>query len=239
MGTAQGAYIYDWNGFIPPHAHWYGDHNYTDWMVGNGIFTGWGRKSKDKKAVINAYLGPNVDANVFNTIDNLVCPAFEHMEELIDLNGTPKTTTGTVEADFSSYARNGYYTGVMWNWTSRAYFWVFRKIEDVKTPSSIISDADSGFAVSYTSVRELPYIPLIHRYSGFDDSRTPPLPEFLSELQFPIGNRHLDGANAVCLDGHVEWMTQGKWHHPDQENRWNDYALGSAIFPSYNPYPRP
>ncbi len=82
-----------------------------------------------------------------------------------------------------------------------------RHMTDIGRPASIIVFGDTGL-----SSKTLAFHMLINPYIwGY-----PPLGEY------PIGTRHDEGANAVCVDGHVEWNTKKWWSDIRNRKRWED-----------------
>ena len=126
------------------------------------------------------------------------------------------------------YAYNTFYLGAQWSVSSDAKEWFYRKKSYIKYPSNIITDGDNAYSFPPTNT-PFHYWGLINRTAPIENSRddktpstTDMLPDFRQELRYPIGERHLDGANTVCLDGHADWMRQEKWHAADADHRWRE-----------------
>ena len=223
MGIAQQTYIHEWDDWMPAYEAWYGDHNNSRIIV-TGDDWHFHRKGVDLGAIINTYLAAGNDgfANIFLTNQGMVCHSFQGQADpdwpsqpLI-----PEKTGRAVGHGLASYGRNFWFMGWQYVIWGSPGSWVYRKFSEVPRPGDMISDADTGY--SYKGKRHVGnYWPLINR--DMEVGAANPLPEFRDELQYPIGGRHFKGANALLIDGHVEWETQIKWHRAGENgHRWDD-----------------
>ena len=85
---------------------------------------------------------------------------------------------------------------------------IFRRMTDIRRPSQIISYADTGESSKDPG----------HWYYLVYWITT----EYGPDGEYPIGNRHKGGANAVSIDGHVEWQLKPSWDDPANIRRWKD-----------------
>ena len=199
VGVAIQLYAEDWDGWLPYHETWYCESSLWPGCVPGDL------------AVINDYLGPDQ----FNTAGNVICPSFE--EE------PPTTTRQATSGNLSSYGYNAGFLGVTQTWSANPDRWIFRKRDEIRHPSDVISDADTAYSPFYGDTVGGPYWPIIHRNFEVPFTGAPAWLILTNDrMRWPVGNRHHDGANAVSLDGHVEWQLQTYWHEPEQQHRWSE-----------------
>jgi len=192
VGLAVQFYTSDWNDWLPYYEQWYGE---------GGIF--------GANPGANEYLG----VNKLNSKAGVTCPSFE-----LDLF---ERTMDATNFKLSSYGYNAKYLGVEEFWTTNST--THLKLGAVRRPSNIISDADSGLSPFYYAVFGDPrYCPIIHRFAAGSQSASAATLLSSPALKFPVGDRHFEGANAVSLDGHVEWQLQTYWHEPEQDYHWDE-----------------
>jgi len=189
--------------------------------------------------VINSYLDTAGDANadILNTSQGLWCPS--HPGEIVEgteyfsvFNGAiPTRTSAATHGHLASYGYNHKFLGTQWTDAPNAKNWFYRKKSWVKFPSHIITHADNAYSFP-PSDTGYHYWTKINRTDPIFNSRDPSdadtalsadmIPEFHDELRYPIGEWHFKGASVVCLDGHVEWQTQKKWHAAEFDHRWQE-----------------
>jgi len=227
MGTALRSYVSEWNDWLPAFEVWYMHHNRAPLRVdmqGNSWF--WPKKHDEIGSQMNAYLDPAGDANsnILNTTDGITCPSWLGEK---NINDDPSggmyfnSTRGAVENDRVPYGYNYAFLGSQHVVNPAPKKWFYRKLGDIKFPSNIISDADNGFSVPGGS-HGYHYFARVNRTAPIKAEFVDMLPEYREELVYPIGERHLQGGNAVCLDGHTDWETQVRWHRADNDHRWQE-----------------
>ena len=235
MGMAMESYVNEWNDWMPYYEAWYEDHHRSKLKVDASGNWFWGKGFQTLGSVMNSYLDSAGDANadILNTEQGLWCVS--HNGQVIDdrFGGEPipNRTSGATHGHLASYGYNFKYIGAQWGIGSNAASWFYRKKSFVKFPSNIITHTDSGYSypANNTSYK---YWTKVNRTAPIFDSTDPDdviagqaqdmVPEYREELVFPVANRHLKGANAVCLDGHTEWQTQKDWHAGDFDHRWTE-----------------
>lgn len=234
MGIAMAGYVNEWDDWLPYYEAWYDDHHQSKLVVNPDGSWYWRKGWEDIGAVMSAYLNYSNDANsdLINTDRGLTCPSWIGQLELTgDSEYATKVRTITriaIGQHLVPYAYNTFYLGAQWSVSSDAKEWFYRKKSYIKYPSNIITDGDNAYSFPPTNT-PFHYWGLINRTAPIENSRddktpstTDMLPDFRQELRYPIGERHLDGANTVCLDGHADWMRQEKWHAADADHRWRE-----------------
>jgi len=227
MGVALNSYVAEWDDWIPAYENWYEDHNRTKLKVyADGSWV-WKRGYETIGAMMNSYLDAAGDpkADILNTEQGLMCPTFPGQTSPQSwLPPIPDNTSEATHQHRGAYAYNFRFLGAQWFSTGDANSWYYRKMSDISYPSNIISDADNAFSFPETNT-PFNYWTVIDRSREYGPD---PLPDFRDEIRFPIGERHFQGANVVCLDGHSEWDTQAKWHQgtkagrPGNDHRWRE-----------------
>lgn len=236
MGVAMEAYINEWDDWMPYYEAWYEDHHRSHLHVTPDGSWWWGKKLRTLGAVMNSYLDAAGDANadILNTEQGLWCPSHPgevRDDERFDKAPIPSRTSASTHGILAAYGYNHRFLGTQWTDSSNAKGWFYRKKSFVKFPSNIISHADNAFSLpgSHTGYH---YWTKVNRTQPLINSTKPSevvagrmvdmIPDFRDELIYPIGERHLEGGNAVCLDGHSEWQTQRRWHMGDFDHRWTE-----------------
>jgi len=244
MGTALATYTNDWNDWLPIYENWYEDHHRSKLVVNADGTWYWRKGLETLGAVMNSYLDPAGDANadILNTAQGLWCPSHpgeqanlqqSHNNPLPDGGGIPISTSDSTHGILAAYGYNHLFLGTQWTDSPSANNWLYRKLSWIRYPSNIISHADSGYSFpgSHTGFH---YWAKINRVLPFETSKEKeistfdPLPEYRDELRYPVGEFHFDGANAVCLDGHVDWNTQAKWHRSENDHHWRELNAPST-----------
>ena len=82
-----------------------------------------------------------------------------------------------------------------------------RRLPDINQPALVLAYADN--AQSGKEIDEWFY-PLIRYWTA------------ASGHEYPIGIRHGGGANAVCIDTHVEWHLRAWWDAEPNRHRWRE-----------------
>ena len=235
MGMAMESYVNEWDDWMPYYEAWYGDHYRSKLKVDASGNWFWGKGLVELGELMNSYLDSAGDANadILNTEQGLWCAS--HNGQMIDnrYGGAPIPTTShsSVHGHLASYGYNHLFLGSQWGAGSNAASWFYRKKSFVNFPSNIITHADNGYSFPSNNTG--------YKY-GTKISRTAPIfsptdpddviagraqnmiPEYRDELVYPLGDRHLKGSNAVCLDGHAEWQLQKDWHAGDFDHRWTE-----------------
>ncbi len=213
-GIALQAYVSDWDNWIPPYENWYNDHHRSKLVVNPDGTWWWKKDFVELGSLLQSYLDPGGDpnANIFNRDGRLWCPSL-----------------GLSQGQANAYGYNFAFLGAKYSLHSDAKKWFYRQMDDVKFPSNIISDGDTGFSIPGWPSQAINYWITIHRTLGLygpdvmtADQDEDPLPNHADVLQRPVGKRHFRGANAVCLDGHVEWQAQIDWHKRENDHRWRE-----------------
>ena len=235
MGVAMEAYINEWDDWMPYYEAWYEDHHRTKLKVTPDGAWYWGKGYKNLGAVMNSYLDSAGDANsdLLNTEQGLWCAS--HNGEMIDnrFGGAPipSRTSASTHGILASYGFNHRFIGTQWTDSSNAKGWYYRKKSFVSYPSNIITHGDNAFSFpgSHTGYHYWTKVnrtqPIFNSHDRDDVAAgklQDMIPEFRDELIYPMGDRHLKGSNAVCLDGHAEWQTQKNWHAGDFDHRWTE-----------------
>lgn len=227
MGTALRSYVSEWNDWLPAFEVWYMHHNRAPLRVdmqANSWF--WPKRHEEIGAQMNAYLDPAGDANsdILNTTFGITCPSW--LGEL-NMQDDPSgrmyfnSTRGAVENDRVPYGYNYAFLGAQHVTHPQPQGWFYRKLGDIKFPSNIISDADNGFSVP-GGTYGYHHFARVNRTEPIGAEGVDMLPDFRDELIYPIGERHFQGGNAVCLDGHTDWKTQVRWHKVGNDHRWQE-----------------
>ena len=229
MGVAMEAYINEWDDWMPFYEYWFQHHRRSKLKVDPGGGWFWGKGYQRLGAVINGYLSSSGDEynHVLNTEQGLWCPS--HPGQMNDryVPGYlyPRVTWRATQWHWASYGYNYNFLGSQWVHNANATKWFYRKKSWVKFPSNIITHADNAYTFPVTNTN-YQYNAEVNRTSPMNDEHSHDVdmvPDFREELLAPIGERHLKGANAVCLDGHVEFQSQIKWHSGEAEHRWHEH----------------
>jgi len=237
LGVAMEAYINDWNDWMPIYEMWHEDHNFSKLVVNPDGTWYWKKGWVNMGAVANAYLDPGGSnhADILNTEQGLWCPS--HPGEYREggwhkSKAIPTESSAASHGTLAAYGYNHLFLGAQWAADVNAKGWFYRKKSFVRFPSNIITHGD----VAYTFTDTYPdyhYESMINRTAAIENSRDNEpstldmIPDFREELEFPIGEWHFKGANAVCLDGHVDWQTQKTWHDAESDHRWRELFISS------------
>ncbi len=240
FGVALNAYVNEWDSWLPNYEAWYDDHNRSKLVVSEDGNWYWKKNFDALGSILNSYLDSAGDphSHMSNTPQGVICPSFLRSQYSTGKWGAgapsggrqfaeDQRTNAAVHWQRAAYGYNSTFLGYQWSVSGNAKNWRFRKIDHVRFPSNIISDGDTGFSIPGGLNGN--HFPEISRTAGLYDhdlavseQSDDPLPDHADVLRMPIGNRHLVGANAVCLDGHVEWQLQVEWHLRENDHRWRE-----------------
>lgn len=234
MGIAMESYIGEWNDWIPYYEIWYGDHHRSKLQVNADGSWFWKKNWEELHALANSYLDPSGDAEsmMLNTHQGLTCASWRGQDELTgDSDYAKIVRTSTRHANgqhLVPYGSNNEFLGTQWRASADAKEWFYRKKSYVKYPSNIITDGDNAYSYPATNT-PYHYWGVINRTAPIENSRKDQeanvdmLPEYRQELRYPTGDRHFQGGNVVCMDGHVDWQTQERWHAAESDHRWREW----------------
>ncbi len=239
MGVAMEAYINEWDDWMPYYEAWFHHHYRSRLRVdpGGGWFHAKGYEKQG--AVINGYLTTSGDEfnHVINVEQGLWCPSHPGQTNkgyMLDWP-IPRVTWWATEWHWASYGYNYDFLGSQWVHNSNATKWFYRKKSWVRFPSNILTHADNAYSFPPTNTN-YQYHAEVHRTAQLNADQAVDwdmVPDFRDELTTPIGERHIEGANVVCLDGHADFHSQIKWHSAEFDHRWREPgAKLKRLFPN-------